>query len=85
MININILINMLFALLIFWQATILIIQKKKIGVFLVFLIIGLTYSFQSSFTFYNIFSNVLWTTLTWVQVVSFIIIFIYLVNRRKEI
>jgi len=75
-------LNLIFVLSFIWYLTIIMLQIKKIIVFLPFFIIGILYLMQSSFIYYSLYLNFVWLVIELTFLINLIWIFILI--RRKN-
>ena len=75
-------LNLIFVLSFIWYLTIIMLQIKKIIVFLPFFIIGILYLMQSSFIYYSLYPNFVWLVIELTFLINLIWIFILI--RRKN-
>ncbi len=78
--NFNIILFLVLAVFIIWRATLAMITKKKIALFLPFFLISMVFCFFATFLFYEIIES-----LTWIlEYISTIAIILILINLTKK-
>ena len=75
-------IYVIFAIILIWLVTLIMIEKKKILKFMPFFIAGLVFCFSSAFTFYGVFMSSAWFFIEFLGLAAIIGIFIIL--RREK-
>src|SRR3989339_875202 len=77
-------LNLIFVLSFIWYLTIIMLQIKKIIVFLPFFIIGILYLLQSSFIYYSLYVNFVWLAIELTFLINLIWIFIlYIIENIR--
>ncbi len=79
----GVIIYLIFAIIITWKTTLLMIEKKRIIIFLPFLIVGIVFCFYVSFLFYNIFDEWPWLVLKSAFAIVLIWILINVIRREN--
>ena len=79
----GVIIYLIFAIIITWKTTLLMIEKKRIIIFLPFLIVGVIFCFYVSFLFYNIFDEWPWLVLKSAFAIVLIWILINVIRREN--
>lgn len=78
---ISVIMEIIFSVLIIWKTILVMIEKKKISLFMPFLIVGVAFCFYSSFILYGIYETVLWIFYESLLLIS--LIWISMIVRRK--
>ena len=79
----GVIIYLIFAIIIIWKTTLLMVRKKRVIFFLPFLIVGVVFCFYASFLFYNIFDDRLWLILKSAFAIVIIWILINIIRGEK--
>jgi hypothetical protein len=77
----GVLMYLIFAIIILWSTSLIILEKRRIDFFLPFLLVSISFVFYASFVFYGIFDGVLWTIL---EALSSIALLWIIINLWRE-
>jgi len=70
-------LHMIFSILILWKTSLMMIDKKRIIIFLPFVLVGFLFTFKSAFTFFGLFNTIVWV---YVEVIYSIVFIWLLIN-----
>ena len=82
MMNPNIIIYLIFAIIIIWKAIIVMIEKKKILLFLPFFILGILFCLNAVFLFYKVPAEIFLSGSKFLFL--FVLIWILIIIRREN-
>lgn len=82
MVNPNIIVYLIMSIIIIWRSTIIMIEKKKILLFLPFFILGILFCLNASFLFFNIPAEIFLGGSKFLFL--FILIWIVIIIRRQN-
>ncbi len=82
MINPNIFVYLVMSIIIIWKSAIAMIEKKRVGLFLPFYIVGILFCFNSAFLFYELQPKYFFAASKFLF--SLILVWILIIIRREN-
>ncbi len=82
MINPNIFVYLVMSIIIIWKSATAMIEKKRVGLFLPFYIVGILFCFNSAFLFYELLPKYFFAASKFLFLL--ILVWILIIIRRKN-